>query len=101
MPKRQQKKKDEAKREPSRKRSLEYCVSGFLELVMVPPDPMPRAAYKEREILAELRGFNKAQETLRDILTLNGTPPAAALARIRSEGQQEPTMLGDKRVWIG
>lgn len=79
------------------------CIEGFLELAFDydwdKAKKMPQ--YWEREIQAEIRGFNKAQEYLRGILELNGTPTAAQLAEIRSEGQVRPEKHGKLNIWMG
>ena len=84
----------------AKKHSLKYCIEAFLEGVISEPEKMPKQEWRCREIHAEMRGFNKAQERLRDILELNGTPTAAALADIREEGQQRPTRAGGLNLWM-
>lgn len=56
---------------------------------------------REREIEAEIRGFNKAQEALRDLIKVHGTDAIHYLADEREDGQVEPQMVGDTRLWIG
>lgn len=75
--------------------SLEECVRAFLELAMVPPEKPPKTQRAQRENQAIILGFNRAQETLRNILELNGKPSAAKLADVRSEKQQRPHRMGD------
>ncbi len=84
----------------AKKRSLKYCVEGFLELVISEPEKMPKQEYRCREIHAEMRGFNKAQEHLRGILELNGTDAAAALSEIREDGQMRPERHGKFNLWM-
>lgn len=92
-----------AKNSASKKRKLPLseCVEGFLGLVCHPPEKEPKQRYLQRENWAEIRGFNKAQETFRDILKLNGAAAAAKLAETRSKGQQQPQKIGDMNVWMG
>jgi N-methylhydantoinase B/oxoprolinase/acetone carboxylase alpha subunit len=81
---------------------LSKCVQGFLEQVYgidwEKAGKMPR--YREREIQAEIRGYNKAQEQLRGLLELNGTPTAAKLAEARAEGQMRPEKRGNTYLWL-
>jgi hypothetical protein len=56
---------------------------------------------REREIEAEIRGFNKAQEALRDLVRIHGTDAIHHLADERADGQVEPQMVGNTRLWIG
>lgn len=84
----------------SKKIGLSKCVEGFLGLVMNPPEKMPRQQYRQHEIYAEIRGFNKAQEHLRGVLKLNGTPTAVRLAEVRADGQQHPQKIGNKNLWF-
>lgn len=83
-----------------KKISLENCVFAFLEMAMIPPEKEPKQKYLQRENTAEIRGYNKAQEALRGILELNGTPTAAKLAEVRGEGQIRPARMGNTSVWV-
>lgn len=56
---------------------------------------------REREIQAEIRGFNKAQEALRDLIAINGTDAVEYLSEVRADGQMQPELVGDRRFWIG
>lgn len=56
---------------------------------------------REREIQAEIRGFNKAQEALRDLIAIVATDPNLDLAEIRADGQMQPELVGERRFWIG
>lgn len=86
-----------------KKLGLGGCVECFLELVFSydweKSKKMPQ--YREREVRAEIRGYNKAQEHLRCILELNGTPLAAKLGEVRSKGQEQPERIGNLSVWMG
>lgn len=55
---------------------------------------------KEREILAEIRGYAKAQERLREVIAMGGTDAIAELAEIRDERQMRPKVIGNFRAWM-
>lgn len=90
-------------RVPKSKRiSLPKCVTHFLEEVIQRPEGLEKKAqYKQRECEAEMRGYNKAQERLREIIAMGGTDAIAELAEVRAEGQQRPVMIGNMRTWMG
>ena len=79
---------------------LKKCAEAFLQLVIEPPEKMPKQQYRQREIEAEMRGFNKAQEKFREIIELNGTDAIKSLAEVREEGQQRPQKAGNLNLWI-
>jgi hypothetical protein len=86
----------------SKKRGTAACVEGFLELVCTPPDGIEKKGQRKQDICsAEIMGFNRAQETLRDVLRLNGTPTAAKLSEVEAEGQNRPQRVGGVRMWFG
>lgn len=81
---------------------LKRCVEVYLGLVIAAPEGIEKKAqYRQRECAAEMRGFNKAQETLRDLIRANGTAVSQPLADVRSDGQQRPKQIGDMQVWVG
>lgn len=86
----------------SRRVGLPKLVTHFLEGVMVLPKGIEKKAqYKQREMEAEIRGYNKAQENLREIIAMGGTDAIADLAEVRDERQQRPVMIGNLRTWFG
>lgn len=90
-------------RQPKSKRiGLSKSVTHFLELSMKRPEGIEKKAqYKQREMEAEMRGFYKAQETLREIIAVAGTDAIADLANVRTEDQQRPIVMAGMRTWIG
>lgn len=92
-------------RNPKSKRAgLKLIVHDFLLGVMVRPDGIEKKAqYKQREMEAEIRGYYKAQEHLREMIAMAGTDAIAELAEVRDpEGrQQRPVMIGNMRTWFG
>lgn len=85
-----------------KKLGLAACVEAYLQLVIKPPEGIEKKSQRKRDICdAEMRGFNRAQETLRDVLKLNGTPAAAKLGDVDEEGQQRPQEIAGRRMWIG
>lgn len=92
-----------ARRVPVKKRlSLSKVVESFLKHSMKAPDEIEeKPQYRQRECEAEMRGFYKAQELLREIIALEGTNAIARFADVRKKGQQRPTMMGKLRVWMG
>lgn len=84
----------------ARAMGLPKCVEGFLQLVVEPPEKMPKQQYRQREIEAEIRGFNKAQEKLREVIEFNGTDAIKSLAEVREEGQQRPQRAGNLNLWV-
>lgn len=88
----------------SKRFGLKVCVEEFLSRVFsydFDNPPRKLSQYKEREILAEIRGYAKAQEHLREIIALGGTDAIANLAEVRDERQMRPRMIGDMRTWVG
>lgn len=91
-----------ARNAKSKRVGLKTAVEWFLEVTMTPPDGIEKKAqYKQREMEAEMRGFYKAQEHLREIIAMAGTDAIAELADIRDERQQRPVMIGTFRTWLG
>ena len=85
-----------------KKLGLAACVEEYLKLVIAPPEGIEKKSQRKQDICnAEMRGFNRAQETLRDVLKLNGTPAAAKLGEIEEEGQQRPREIAGRRMWVG
>ena len=91
------------KRLPKRKRrGLRVLVEHFLEGVMVPPEGLEKKSQRKQDLCwAEIRGYNKAQEHLREVIAMGGHDNLADLAEVRDEGQMRPTMIGKLRTWIG
>lgn len=92
----------------SKQVGVKACVQEFLGLVFSfdyddynKRKRKPMGVQREREIEAEIRGFNKAQEVLRDLIAVNGTDSILHLSELRVEGQREPQLIGDKRYWVG
>jgi hypothetical protein len=87
----------------SRQRGLKVCVEDYLRRVFTYDfdngKKMPQ--YRERELIAEIRGYAKAQEHLREIIAMGGTEAIAELAEIRDERQMRPKMFGNMRTWVG
>lgn len=91
------------KRNPKSKRAgLSRLVEAFLETVMVRPEGIEKKAqYKQREMEAEMRGWYKAQEHMRELIAMAGTDAIAELAEVRDKRQQRPVMIGNMRTWFG
>lgn len=89
-------------RNPKSKRwGLNKLVDHFLGVALEMPEGIEnKAQYKQREAEAEMRGFYKAQEHLREIIAMGGTDAIAALADVRNEKQQRPVMIGNFRTWL-
>jgi hypothetical protein len=80
---------------------LEEIVKAFLGLVIKQPDKQPRLRRDQESNLWTVHGFNRGQETLRTLLDQYGaTDEICALAEIREEGQQKPTLIGDRKLWL-
>lgn len=87
---------------PPQQLSLAAIVEGFLSLAMVAPEKPPRTQRDQQANRAMIVGFNRAQETLRQILADHGRAPSTkALAEVRADGQERPMRLGDHNVWVG
>lgn len=80
----------------------EEILSAFLSLVMKHPEKPPKQQYRQRENSATILGFNRAQETLRDIIKNHGaTEELRQIAEVREEGQQQPIEgPGGGRMWV-
>lgn len=92
------------KRLPKSKRfGLKKSVEMFLEEVFSFDFEKAKkmSQVKEREIQAEIRGYAKAQEHLREIIAMGGTDAIAELAEVRTEGQMRPKIIGNMRAWMG
>lgn len=86
----------------SKRRGLRVLVEHFLEGVMLPPEGMEKKSQRKQDLIwAEVRGYNKAQENLREVIAMGGTEALADLAEVRDERQMRPTMIGHLRTWIG
>jgi hypothetical protein len=86
---------------PAKKRiGLEQCVRGFLSLTITPAEKTPKRLRDQRDDEMQMLGFNHAQEMLRGILELNGTPTASALAEVRADGQLRPERVGNINFWV-
>lgn len=88
----------------SQRRGVRAIVEDFLGLVFTYDYEAAKkkpGVQREREIEAEIRGFNKAQEALRELIARYGTDPNIELAEVREKGQREPEWIGDRKVWFG
>lgn len=81
----------------SKRLSLTAAVEEYLRLVCAHPEKEPKRVRDQRDNTMLILGFNKAQETLRQVLEQTGH---RALAETRSEGQRQPEMIGDQRLWV-
>jgi hypothetical protein len=81
--------------------TLEEIVEAYLQLVMKHPDKEPKLRRDQESNRWTIHGFNRAQETLREILANHGaTDEIKALAEVREEGQQTPSfVVGGQNVW--
>lgn len=84
----------------SKRVGLNRLVEDFLGAVMVEPEKKTSQA-QQRENAAEIRGFYKAQERLRELIAMGGTDAIAELAEVRDDRQQRPVMIGNFRIWMG
>lgn len=86
----------------SKRVGLTKLTTEFLELALILPENHDKLAqYKQRENEAEMRGYFKAQETLRELIVLGGTDAIQDLAEVRNPKQWRPTyMEGLGRVWF-
>lgn len=88
-------------------KNTEEVIEFFLgSVVMQIPKELPTQQYKQREIAAEVRGYNKAQEDLRDFLAqIEGKTKAAergrSLATSRHKNQMRSHRMGGMRLWMG
>jgi uncharacterized protein with von Willebrand factor type A (vWA) domain len=81
--------------------SLEDAVTAFLQLASLPPEKPPKTQRAQRDNSMMILGFNQAQEALRTILGAHGAnDDVRALAEVRSDGQQKPMVVGDRKVWV-
>lgn len=86
----------------SKRRGLPVLVEHFLQVTLARPEEIKeKAQYKQREVEAEIRGFYKAQEKLREYIAMGGTDAIADLAEVRDDRQQRPVMVGNMRAWVG
>lgn len=94
---------DEDKRPP---KNAEEAIEAFLGIAMVHPEKEPKTQRAQRENEATIIGFNRAQETLRDILgqvegRTKQAERAQKLADVRSENQRKPMEgPGGMRIWV-
>lgn len=90
-------------REPkSKQKGLKALVEHHLSLVFdYDFDNAPRkmSQSREREIEAEIRGFCKAQEKLREVIAIYGTDAILGLSDVREDGQRRPRNLAGGRNW--
>lgn len=79
--------------------SLQDAVKCFLEIVIKEPYKQPKTQREERENRREIIGYNKAQETFRQILEQSRKKD---LSEVRKKGQEKPMIFGDgkTRLWI-
>lgn len=82
--------------------SLEEIVSGFLSLVMKHPEKVPKLVRDQEANRFSVYGFNRAQETLREVLRAHGeSEEIRSLAEVREDGQQQPIEApGGRKLWI-
>lgn len=81
--------------------TLEEVVDGYLQLALLHPENEPKTQRAQRENQAMIVGYNRAQETLREILRRHGaTADVRALSEVRSEKQQRPMKVGDQNLWV-
>lgn len=91
-----------AVRLPKKKQlALPHIVEEFLSLTISPPENYPMmSAQKQTEIVAEMIGFAKAQEKLREFIALCGVDAIADLADVRDDRQPRPQLVGGLRQWM-
>jgi hypothetical protein len=82
--------------------SLEEIIEEFLKLALIEPEKTPKRLRDQRDNTMIIIGFNRAQETLRSILSTHGnTDEVKKLAEIRDEHQQKPMEgPGGIKMWV-
>jgi hypothetical protein len=91
-----------ARNPKSKQVGLATLVEHFLGTYMNRPEGIEKKSQRSQgECDAEMRGFYKAQEKLREYIAMGGTEAIAELADVRDEHQMRPKMLGNLRVWMG
>lgn len=86
---------------PEKKLTANEAIRAFLQLALLPPEKLPKQQYRQRENQAQIIGFNRAQEALRQILKEHGAgEDLKALAEVRADGQQVPIQVGDLKAWV-